>query len=480
VQQASLTGGGDFATIAYTSSFFQSVTVTAGTSLAVASGSTLTLQLGLTNDGIVDVGDAGGAATLELFGAVKLAGAGEVHLHGSTIDSAGATSSLTNDSTVIGSGQIGGDGMKLINSAVITAAGGDLVVDTATSTIINRGAMTGGDGSTLSIVSALQNYGQLSTAGTNGVLALAAVINSGGIDNALTGTISASSALTNQAAGTITNHGEYDQHSTVANFGQIDNVEGDFTVDSDFTNIGSIQVDGGQFEIDGITTNRGTITTGAGGDVVHGSDLVNSVGGTVTAAGTYSVNGNLTNRSLIDSTGGMFTVSGNISNFGSISVESGSSFTADGRLSNNTSGSLSVDDGTMFVQSTASGGSAALLNGGTLEFGGRSTVDVSFDDNANLLLLDHSPQYVGDLETFVSGNTVAFMDMASSDSINFNYTANTGGTGGVLKVIDSTAHLTAAIHIVGMDYTTTDFLASSYVSPTDPTSHFAVVSQHPV
>ena len=480
VQAVSLTGGGVFSTIADTNSFFQGVTVAAGTTVEVASDSILTLARLLTNEGIIDLGDAGGAAELALFRDTTLAGAGELHLNAGTIDGVNTVATrLLNESTIIGNGEVGGGGMRFVNSGLIAAAGGGLGIDTGAFTVINGGTMTGGAGSTLGIASTLQNEGQLNTAGVGGALTLAAVVNSGDIDNALTGTISASGALTNQSTGTITNHSEYDQHSTVTNLGQIRNVEGDFTIDGAFSNVGSIQVDDGKLEIDGRTTNQGTITAEAGSEIVHGDSLVNSKSGTVTTEGTYTVNADLTNRNLIDSMGGTFTVSGNITNYGSIKVEDGASFAAGGRLTNS-GGSLTVDDGTMFVQSGASGGKASLLNGGTLEFGAKSTVDVSFDVNDNLLLLDDSPDFLGDLQTFTTGNTVAFMDMASSDSINFNYTGNASNTGGVLKVVDSTAHLTALIHIVGANYTTSDFLASSYISPADSSSHFALVSQHPL
>jgi hypothetical protein len=458
VQNALLTGGGAFRTLAFTDALFQNVTVGSGATFDVVGDSILTLRGLLTNQGTVEVGAAGSPASIALSGNVRLSGGGTLFLNDSTIDSCGCEPwRLVNDSNIVGSGRIGDADMSLINNGLISA----------------------GDHSTLTIGCALLNNGKLSTA-DHGSLDLAAVSNAGTIINEASGTISQTGALLNRPTGTVANHGRYDVHAAVANYGLVHSFEGAFDVDGAFSNLGSITVDAGSFEVDGRTGNAGTITTGTTSDVVLGDLLINAANGVVTNTGACAVNSNVSNKGLIETQGGTFTISGSVANRASLEAENGASFTIGGTLDNR-GGSLTVDDdSSMFVQSRALGGSASLMNGGTLEFGAASSVDVSFADDANVLVLDQSTKFGGDLADFTTGNLVAFMDMASSDQIHFSYAANAGDTAGVLSVFDTTAHLTARIHIDGAGYTTADFLASSYASSVDGSSRFAILSQHAI
>ena len=476
VQNSLLTGAGIFETVAFANAFFQGVTVAHGSSFDVVGNSILELHGLFTNDGSVDVDAAG---SVELLGNVRLDGVGTLELHDSTIASVdSATSRLVNDSVILGSGRVGDEDMTLVTNTMI-AAFGDLVIDTGAHTITNNGIMKAFDHSTLTVLSRVLNNYTLSTAGTGASLVLADVFNDGTILNEVSGSVSQTGSLVNRDTGIVTNHGDYDLHSTLANYGSVDSLEGFFTVDGLFSNSGSLEVDAGSFEADGRTTNKGTITAGASSDVTHGDVVINTDTGVITNSGSYTVAATLINGGLIESLGGSFTASAGVSNRASIEAENGASFVIVGTLGNS-GGTLLVDDSFMSVQSAALGGTASIANGGTLEFGTTSTVDVAFDEDPNVLVLDQSTKFSGDLADFTTGNLVAFMDMAASDSIHFSYAANAGDTGGLLSVFDTTALLTARIHIDGAGYTTSDFVASTYNSPIDGSSRFAVLSQHPV
>jgi hypothetical protein len=100
-------------------------------------------------------------------GGVTLAGSGNVTLSDSTgsgynIIGNGTSTTLTNQNTISGAGEIGGNGLLLTNQGVIDANGTNpLIVDTGASAVTNSGTLEATNNGELFVASNVTNTGQL-------------------------------------------------------------------------------------------------------------------------------------------------------------------------------------------------------------------------------------------------------------------------------------------------------------------------------
>jgi len=169
------------------------------------------------NDGIA-VG-AGGAT---------LAGSGNVTLSDSTTNSIlgnGANTTLTNQNTISGAGEIGGNGLLLTNQGVIDATGTNpLIVDTAASPVTNTGTLEATSNATLFVASNVTNTGHL-------------IANNG--DVIFAGAVSGTGTATIQGAGSI----EFGS-TTTSNVTFAAGADGTVTFDAASTLTGKLSITG--------------------------------------------------------------------------------------------------------------------------------------------------------------------------------------------------------------------------------------------
>ncbi len=121
-------------------------------------------------------------------------------------------------------------------------------------------------------------------------------------------------------------------------------------------------------------------------------------------------------------------------------------------------GLLETNGGTLIVDSSATGGGHALINGGTLEFTAASDNDVSFGGGTGMLALDQSQHFTGTISGFANRDQVDLGDIGFSANTALSYIDN-GSNGGTLSIGDG-AH-TASIALQGT------YLASSFTLASD-------------
>ena len=461
VQNAVLTaqGAGSFATIADTESAFSNVTIDVGTTVGVVGNSELILAGRLTNNGLLDVGDTS-AASITLGGNTTFAGSGTITLHDSTIgsfDDSSAIVALINGSVILGSGQVGDDGMRLVNNAVIAAFGGDLTLDTGANLITNNGVLVSSHDQILGINSAILNNFQISTSGAlddvgtvdvwgalfnngsvsahdDGTLSLASVANKGTITIDFTSTASQTGSLVNYATGTISNSGTYALHSKVSNIGAIYAEDGILTVDgatnntgmlyvgtngevklfSTLANSGSIQADGGVLDITGATVNSGTITIAASGHVNHLGSLVNTAAGTINSEGTYELHSTVNNSGALNNLSGSLTIDSTLLNHGSFYV--GDSGDADLLYLLRNFGTVEVDGGSLGI----AGGTS---NSGTITASAASYVE------HNAYVINSASGIMSNFGTYVVDSTVSNAGTIESEGGSFSIAGSVVNTG---------------------------------------------------
>jgi hypothetical protein len=134
-------------------------------SVAVAAGYTLNSLGAINNTGTIALNN--NSHLVVGTGGVTLAGSGNVMLSDSTgsnqnIIGSGTSTTLTNQNTISGAGEIGGNGLVLTNQGVIDATGGNpLIVDTGASAVTNSGTLEATNNATLFVASNVTNTGQL-------------------------------------------------------------------------------------------------------------------------------------------------------------------------------------------------------------------------------------------------------------------------------------------------------------------------------
>jgi hypothetical protein len=131
-------------------------TVTNTGSLVIVAANTVNLLGTINNTGTIE---ADGYIVVDT-GGVTLAGSGNVTL--SSIFGNGTSTTLTNQNTISGAGEIGGSGLLLTNQGVIDAnATNPLIVDTGESAVTNSGTLEATNNGTLFVASNVTNTGHL-------------------------------------------------------------------------------------------------------------------------------------------------------------------------------------------------------------------------------------------------------------------------------------------------------------------------------
>ncbi len=488
-----------------------SVQLTAGATLSVASNKTFTITNGTgsgANDGIIIVNQgatlfAGGTinnhhgivltgsgknSNLTLLSNTTLTGGGSVNLDNNIHNVISGAFTLENvDNTIQGSGQVGAGGMTVINDAkgVINANGGHNGVGYdldlfSTSPLVNNGLIE------------TSNWGILVVAGTtidsSGATGPAPIHASGSgridlLDSALSGgsvTIDAGSSLyatgtkvsaIDVGAGTLDNEGslyvssgELDVTSaaTVINNGVVGSIGKSVlvlyktTVNSSGSGSAPAILDGGTSRIDLYDTTL----TGGGVSIASGATLWS----TGDAAST------------IDTGAGVFSNAGTIYANGS-GISGGGGLTINGAVSNG--GTLFAYLGSLEVIGAVTGKGTGKINGGTLQLDSTFTQNVTFATGATgELVLGQSKGYTGSITGFskTSANQLDLKDIGFSGTTTATYAGTTSS--GVLTVTDGVN--TAHIKLIG-NYTTSTFTVASDGSGgtlvSDPASHSASASR---
>src|SRR5580658_19401 len=409
-----------------TTAAIDGLTVGSGNTLAIDTGNTLSITgPTISNKGSIQLNGGGGAfGILDLSGNVTLSGSGTLTLATAASGSGAAYIqeeaqgvTLTNKSTIQGSGIIGSSGLTVVNSGTIDAntltAGGLLL--NGSGGITNTGLIEATNGGELTIsstsASGLTNSGTLQVSSgavlqvTNGPFTNFSGTTLSG------GTYSVSGTLQIDELGTaggeiVTNAANIILDGIAAKFVDADsnNALTDFATNaakSSFTLSGDAD-----FTTAGNFNNKGTLSVGAG-SVFHVKGKLLNFSGTTLTGGTYDVTGKLefaganieTNDAAITLTGktaeiantttrknglanfatneakGIFTIAGganlttagSVSNAGTFAVGTGSTLTVGGPGVFTQTAGTTVDSGTL----TASGGVA--LSGGSLFAGGTIT-----------------------------------------------------------------------------------------------------------
>ena len=349
------------------------VVVTNSGLLEVTSGTLTVDPSTVTNTGTLEATTGG---TLDLDGISVTNTSANVTVNaGSTLDFdittiAGGT--LTNAGTVDLTGTSALTGVAMTNSGLLEATGGTLTVDP--STVTNTGTLEATTGGTLDLDG-------ISITNTSGSV-----------------TVDAGSTLdldgTTITGGTLTNAGTVDSTGTsaltgvaVTNSGLLETTTGTLTVDpSTVTNTGTLEATtGGTLDLDAIsvTNTGGSVTVNAGSTLdlqsttITGGTLSNS--GTVDLTGTSALTGvAVTNSGLLEATSGTLTVDpSTVTNTGTLEATTGGTLNLDGIIVTNTSGNVTVDEGSMLDlhNTTITGGT--LSNSATVDVtgGGTSTLD---------------------------------------------------------------------------------------------------------
>jgi hypothetical protein len=342
----------------------------------------------LSNSGTINLeGNSLGAAELEIAGNVALSGTGKVVLSNiatNIITGTATTDTLTNSSTIEGSGTI--ENIGIVNSGTILANQSTaLIIAPSSLGLNNTGTLSVSTGDTMQIGTAsggaLTNFsGTTLTGGTYTV--------GGTLQFGAPGT----SIVTDAANITLSGAG-----AQIIDFGGNNVLTNLATIASGSSfSLGTLY---GTFTTTGSFTNHGTLSVGAGDKfIVDLTDNLTNFSGTTLTGGTYKITGTLqfkganivTNDASITLTGANSKITGTggangLANFAvndagaSFSLGSGRSFTTAGNFTNNGLLSLAAGDTfdvngnlTNFSGTTLTGG--AYNVGGTLQFNGADIV----------------------------------------------------------------------------------------------------------
>ena len=245
-----------------------------------------------------------------------------------------------------------------------------------------------------------------------------------------------------------------------------------FNVEPVTTNTGTMTIsDGAILPLGGVVENSGTIalaSTGAetnlqvlvesltlqgGGQVLlsdedsnvifggAASATLNNVDNTISGAGRIGAGQmTLVNAGTIiaDGTHALVIDTGSnaVTNSGTLSATGNGGLVIDSAVVN--SGSLWANGGDIVVHGNVSGsGSATISGNATLEFGGASTQNTTFDAMGNgTLVLGNSAAYSGSVSGLNAGDVIDFGDLVFGTNATVSYASNASATGGILSITD--------------------------------------------
>jgi hypothetical protein len=317
-------GQGNNSTVTLDGSTAGALTLSSGSSWTTGPGSITYVQGSIVNHGAfaLDAG-SGGSTSLALLNNTTLSGGGTVTLNSGDnngqvyiYQQAGGLTLTNADNTIQGYGEIGNNGLRVVNGAsgtlLANSVGNTLLVD-ASGGLTNNGTLQANAGSTLQVTSNLTNFsGSTLTGGTYFV--------NGGASQAATlqlniGTIAGGGEIVNNAANIVLS-GAQANFFNAAGVNALSNLQnnlagGSFTVQNGqqfqdgapggLTNAGAVIVsagsgftlNGGYTQTGGTTRVDGTLAAGDGWDVlIQGGTLsgVGQIGSSVViqAGGTLS------------------------------------------------------------------------------------------------------------------------------------------------------------------------------------------------
>jgi hypothetical protein len=418
-----------------------SVNLAAGSTLAVLNNAELELQAAgtYTNAGTISLNSTGNYTDLVISGGtVTLSGGGTINMGSATpynrIYGASGTETFQNaNNTIVGSGQIGAGQLALFNNQGTVNANQpafELNINPSGSTT-NSGMMEATSGATLMFSGrSVSNAGGTILAANGSTVELDAVTVSGG-------TLSSSgTGLLEAVAGSVFSGVSLSSGSVL----QISNFDSD-TFSGTFANAGTVTVNSGVNYTDFLVASGGLTLTGGGlislsnspynriygpsastpldnvNDTISGAGQIGAAQLTLTNTGSIVATGTnplvlnvaspFTNQgSLIATgTGGMQFAAGNLTNTGTVAVQSGSTLYVAAGQYIQTGGTTSLTSGTLDATSVS-------IQGGTLSASGTIGSAVT---NSGLLHPVQSLSLTGNL-TLTGSSTVLF-DLGGSTPV---------------------------------------------------------------
>jgi fibronectin-binding autotransporter adhesin len=366
------------------------LTVGSGNTLSIDNGDSLSIAGStISNKGAIQInGGDGNNGSLQLAANATLSGSGTITL--ATLPGGGSASivqsvngvTLTNQSTIQGSGVIGNGGLTLVSSGTIdgnTATGGGMVLNG--NSVTNTGSMEATSGGELTLNTTVVNTGGSITASGAG-----SVVNL--INASITGgTLTASGGGTFDPTGNTTLSGV--TLSSGTNYPVLNGTS--TTIAAPFVNNGTIQITGGagnnavlQFASNATLGGTVTLATATGGGNADIQQAVNGVTltttGTVQGAGIIGNGGlSLTNSGTIDAntsagTAGLLLNGGAITNTGTLEATNGGTLTLNTTVVNTGAN----------IKASGAGSVLSLINasitGGTLTASGGGVIDPTGSD----------------------------------------------------------------------------------------------------
>ena len=452
-------------------------TTTTGT-VTVSDGTNLTLKGTITNNGGIALDSSGDATDLVIAVTATLKGPGQLDLSDNAdnaLVSNGATATLTNMSTIAGSGTIGDAFLTLFNSTggVIDATGSaETLTLTGTPGFRNTGGLIEATGSAgLVIANTSVTGGTVSAAGGNVDLVGASILgatltSSPGSVFATSGMADVVSGATSTGTVSVSDGTALTLKSTITNNGVIALASsGDAT---DLVVAGTVALKGTGVvtmsdNADNAVVSNGTSATFQNFETIAGAGtigdstltLYNEAGGTIDASdgdalaiatGTRTV----TNGGLIEATGaGGLTIANLLTN----------------------SGTLAASGGNLTVSNQVSGTGVATIANGTLTFGNKvaATQAVSFAaDTTGTLALGLAQSFAGTVAGFTGSDAIDLTNFAFSGtpSITSVSAITLGSSGGVaVKIKDGS--LTATVDLLNQASITYSTSPSAYVLASD-------------
>jgi len=332
---------------------------------------------------------------------------------------------------------------SVTNSGLILSAGsGDLAI--IGTTVMNTGtlAATGSGGITLRCASVDMEAGSQLSIGKGSSLTLDAGLLLAGLYSPGSSTLTVSGTVMN--AGTIALYGRADNYNTPGAFLDI-GAQG-ATLSGGGTVVMDPQSKHGSYDFiesavaGAVLTNASNTISGAGqlGDGVL--SLVNASQGVIDA--------NNPNYALVLNTASA------IANAGLIEASGGGEAQIIAAIAN--TGTLAANGGTLIAEGAVSGAGAAIIDGGTLDFGSAFSENVTFTGATGVLELAESQAYTGEVTGFSLTGATA-LDLGDIDFTKGATKASYSGTttSGVLTVTDGThtAHITLEGNYVSSTFT---------------------------
>ena len=385
----------------------ESTPVTNTGTLEATDHSTLTLSAdSITNTGGTVQADAG--SVIDLAGSTVTSGTVTVD---GTLDSTG-TSAINGAAITVAStgtleatsGTLTIDPGSIDNSGLLEANGGALTIESTP--VTNTGTLEATDHSTLTLsADSITNTGGTVQADAGSVIDLAgSTITSGTVT--VDGTLdSTGTSAINGAAITVASTGTLEATSGTLTIdpGSINNSglllatdDSTLVLDDNVTNSvpsGTVQVDvGSTLDLENATISGGIVSIGGLLNSVGTSSLtdtaITNVGTIESTSGKLIIDpGSIDNSGFLDAKGAALEIDSPLNNSGTLEATNGGALVVDSGVSvNNSGGTIYVGLGsTVDIAGSISGGSA-VIDGGTLTYGGNSNVATVIDGLGTLVL----------------------------------------------------------------------------------------------